>query len=58
MGNGFALPAWLVVVLAALTLLILVRFGGLVAIRYLIPVAIAALVVFSVVRLGREQEWW
>lgn len=58
MSDGFTLPAWLVIVLAVLTLLILVRFGGLVALRYLIPVAIAALVVFSLVRLGREQEWW
>ena len=48
----------LLLVLGVLLLLALIGLGGLAAIRFLIPVAIAVFVVLALVRLGREHEWW
>ena len=48
----------LLLALGIVLLLALVGLGGLAAIRFLIPVAIAVFVVLALVRLGREHEWW
>lgn len=53
-----SIPTWAKVVFALLLAAILIRFGGLAIIRPLIPIAILAVVIFFIYRLGREQEWW
>ncbi len=58
----FFLSTRVLIVLGILLLLAVVRFGGLAALvallRFLLPVALAAVIVIYVVRYGREQEWW
>lgn len=51
-------PAWLWVVGGGLILLLIIWIGGLMALRFIIPVAIAALVATAVYRFGRERAWW
>lgn len=41
-----------------IVLLLLVYFGGLPAIRFLIPVAIFTFVVVMIFRFGRDRDWW
>ena len=48
----------LVIVIGALILFGLVYFGGLVAVRYLIPMAITVFVFRAVYQLGKERMWW
>lgn len=48
----------LAVVVSILVLIGIVYFGGLVAIRFLVPVAIAIFVVRAVYQLGKERMWW
>lgn len=52
------LPTVLIVALVALGVLILTPFRGLLTLHWLIPVAIAAFVGITVLRLGRERAWW
>jgi hypothetical protein len=49
---------WLLLGLAAIALLLLVRFGGVVVLRAAIPVALAALAVYAIGRYGRHEGWW
>ena len=39
-------------------LILLIYVGGIVAIRFLIPITIAVVVAFGVFRLGKEKMWW
>ena len=48
----------LAAVVSILVLIGIVYFGGLVAIRFLIPVAIAIFVIRAVYQLGKERMWW
>ncbi|MCP4423541.1 MAG: hypothetical protein GY803_03520 [Chloroflexi bacterium] len=48
----------LFIALGVLLLLVIARLGGMGALRYLLPLAIAGLVAWTVMRLGREFEWW
>ncbi len=50
-------PIFLIVGLL-LFLVILVYFGGLVAIRFFIPIAIAIAVGFALFQFGKEKMWW
>lgn len=58
----FLLSGRVLIVLGVLLILVVARFGGLAALgvilRFLIPIALAAIIVIYVVRFGREQEWW
>ena len=38
--------------------ILLIYFGGIVAIRYLIPVTIFLVVGYAVLVWGREKQWW
>lgn len=49
---------WVAVGIGGLILLGIVYFGGLVAIRFLIPVAITLFVFRAVYQLGKERMWW
>ena len=48
----------LAIVIGLLVLLGIVFFGGLVAVRFLIPVAIAVFVFRAVYQMGKERLWW
>lgn len=48
----------LIVIVGLLVLLGIVYFGGLVAIRFLIPVSLAGFVFLTVYRVGKERMWW
>ncbi len=48
----------LTVAIALLVLLGIVYFGGLWAVRFLIPVAIALFVFRAVYQMGKEHMWW
>ncbi len=39
-------------------LLILIRFGGFMMLRFLFPLLIVVVLIYLVIKLGREQEWW
>lgn len=53
-------PLWLLLLVGGgiVLLLALVLFGGLAAIRFLIPIAIFVFVVTAVYQFGRERLWW
>lgn len=55
-----AVPRWARIVVAVLLLLLLLRFApvGFLLLRFLLPVALVGFIVYLVVRLGREQQWW
>jgi len=48
----------LIVGIGILVLLGIVYFGGLLAVRFLIPVAIAVFVFRAVYQMGKEHMWW
>ncbi len=52
------LPRWAWAILLVLFILTIVRFGGLVALRFLVPVVLAGFAFFYVYRFGREKQWW
>lgn len=51
-------PPIFVIIGFVVVLILLIYVGGLVAIRFLIPITIAVVVVFMVFRLGKEKLWW
>ncbi len=53
-----AVQLWVTIGGGILLLLGLVATGGLVAIRFLIPVGMAAFVFWAVYRTGKERMWW
>lgn len=53
-----ALPPWLLVLGSGLILLLIVLAGGMMALRFIIPIAITALVATAVYQFGRERMWW
>jgi hypothetical protein len=53
-----SIPVWGWVVISILFLFLIVRFGGMAALRFLVPIAFVAFAFFHAYRLGREKEWW
>lgn len=53
-----ALSRRLWILLALVAGAALLRFGGVMMLRFLLPVLFLALIVFVVVRYGRQQLWW
>jgi hypothetical protein len=49
---------WILVGLGVLAFLFLLRFGGGVALRFLLPVLLAAGALYLFARFGRTQDWW
>lgn len=49
---------WVLIGLGIFVGLFLLRFGGATAIRLILPVAVAALVLYGLARFGRSQDWW
>jgi hypothetical protein len=54
----WTLPRWVQMVGGVLLLLLLLRFGGLMLFRLLLPVALLALMGYLILRYGQEREWW
>lgn len=46
------------VLLALIAGVMLLRFGGAVVIRYLLPIAVIAVGGFFLIRYGKTQSWW
>jgi DNA-directed RNA polymerase subunit RPC12/RpoP len=66
-GGGFQIPEiseislWrraALIIGGVVLFLILLRVGGLMLFRFLIPVFVIGLLVYLVFKLGREQQWW
>ncbi len=55
-------PGWLsrrlFVGLGIILLIMMARLGGIGFLRYLLPLAVLGLVIWTVLRLGREYHWW
>lgn len=49
---------WLAFVIVILVLLGVIYFGGLVAVRYVIPIAITVFVFRALYLMGKERMWW
>jgi len=52
------IPNWVWMIVTVIFLLLIVRFGGIVALRLLVPMALGGLVILYVYRLGRDRQWW
>jgi hypothetical protein len=52
------IPRWLQVGIGLALLLVLLRFGGFMLFRLLLPLALIGIVIYLIIRLGREQQWW
>ncbi len=66
-GGGFQLPelseisVWrraAIIIGGVILFLVLLRFGGLMLFRFLLPVIVIGFLIYLVFKLGREQEWW
>ena len=51
-------PRWVFIVALIVVFLFLLRFGGFLLIRLLLPLALVGFIAWSLMRFGREQEWW
>lgn len=49
---------WILVGFVVLAALFLLRFGGGVAVRILLPLIVVGIGAFFLIRYGRQQEWW
>ncbi len=52
------IPTWVWGLIAVITLVLILRFGGIVALRLFVPMTLAGLALFYLYRLGRERQWW
>lgn len=52
------IPNWVWIVVGAIFLLLILRFGGIVALRLLVPMALGGIVIMYLYRLGRDRQWW
>ena len=66
-GGGFQLPeiseisVWrraALIIGGVILFLVLLRFGGLMLFRFLLPVIVIGFLIYLVFKMGREQEWW
>lgn len=56
--SSMNIPSWVWGILVVVFLLAAVRFGGLAALRFLVPLVLAALAIRYTYRLGQERQWW
>lgn len=49
---------WILIGLGVIAALFLVRFGGGVAVRVLVPLVLLGVAAYFLIRFGRQQEWW
>lgn len=45
-------------ILGAVALLLILRFGGVMALRLIIPLALAIIILIALTRFAREKGWW
>ncbi|MEZ4594648.1 MAG: hypothetical protein R3D55_26410 [Chloroflexota bacterium] len=48
----------IIVVSTLLFLGMMIYFGGLTAVRFLVPIGIAVFVLWTVYKMGKERMWW
>lgn len=48
----------LIVVVSLMFLGMMVFYGGLTAIRFLVPIGIAVFVIWAIYQMGKERMWW
>lgn len=51
-------PNWVLGIGVFIFLLLVIRFGGLAALRLLVPLALAVAALTYAFRFGRERQWW
>ncbi len=54
----WTVPNWVWIVVAVLFLGFALRFGGFVALRYLVPLILVVMAATFGYQYGREKEWW
>lgn len=47
-----------VIILGIVALLLILRFGGILALRLLIPLGLAIVILIALTRFAREKGWW
>ncbi|MCB8966544.1 MAG: hypothetical protein R3E31_25250 [Chloroflexota bacterium] len=47
-----------VIILGIVAFLLVARFGGMAALRFLIPLALAIVILIALTRFAREKGWW
>lgn len=52
------IPNWVWGIVAIIFLFFVFRFGGIVALRFLVPMALGGAALFYFYRFGRERQWW
>lgn len=66
-GDGFQIPeiseisVWrraALIIGGMILFLVLLRFGGLMLFRFLLPLFVIGFLIYLVFKLGREQQWW
>lgn len=55
---SMSIPVWAWGIVSIIFLFLIVRFGGFVSLRFLVPVALVGVTLVYVYRLGRERHWW
>lgn len=57
-GGETQLSRRFVIILGVVALFLIIRFGGFLALRLLIPLSLAVVILISLARFAREQGWW
>jgi len=52
------IPRWLQVVIGIALFIVLLRFGGFMLFRLLLPAVLIGFVIYLIIRFGQEQQWW
>ncbi len=47
-----------IIILAVVAFLLIARFGGVLALRLLIPLGLAVVILIALARFAREKGWW
>lgn len=56
--DDYRLTRRFVIGLGVVAFLLVARYGGLAALRFLIPVALAIVILIALTRFAREKGWW
>lgn len=57
-GEENQLSRRFVIILAVVAFLLIARFGGIMALRLLIPLGLAVVILIALARFAREKGWW
>ncbi len=57
-ADEYQLSRRFVMILAVVAFLLIARFGGIAALRLLIPLGLAVVILIALARFAREKGWW